>query len=183
MKFPIIKVAFFVAQFLFVLPIGAQDIIITHMAQKIEAKVLEVSKSEIRYKEWDNLEGPTFVLGAEEVVTIIYANGKVVLYNQIESKGKKNKTNLANNSSSYGLDGRSIIGGLPLPSESAEVEGSVVVEIRVNKAGNVVFATCVGGTITDQRTIQLAIDAARKAKFTDGDQEQVGTITYEFTTK
>lgn len=60
----------------------AQDIIVTTDAQKIEAKILEVSKSEIRYKEKDNLDGPTFVLSTEEISSIVYANGKVVLYNR-----------------------------------------------------------------------------------------------------
>lgn len=60
----------------------AQDIIVTTDAQKIEAKILEVSKTEIKYKEKDNLEGPTFVLETKEISSIIYANGKVVLYNQ-----------------------------------------------------------------------------------------------------
>ena len=62
--------------------IFAQDIIVTNDAQKIEAKILEVSKSEIRYKEQDNLDGPTFVLETNEISSIIYSNGKVVLYNQ-----------------------------------------------------------------------------------------------------
>lgn len=60
----------------------AQDVIVTTDAQKIEAKILEVSKSEIKYKEKGNLNGPTFVLGTEEINSIIYSNGKVVLYNQ-----------------------------------------------------------------------------------------------------
>jgi hypothetical protein len=65
-----------------IVSICAQDIIITNDAQKIEAKILEVSKTEIKYKEMDNLEGPTFVLETQEISTVIYANGKVVLYNQ-----------------------------------------------------------------------------------------------------
>ena len=52
----------------------AQDIIVTK-------EVLEVSTSEIRYQELDNLDGPVFVLRTDEIVTIIYANGKVVLFN------------------------------------------------------------------------------------------------------
>lgn len=60
----------------------AQDIIITKDAKKIEAKILEVSKSEIKYKDFDNLEGPTFILEVEEINSITYQNGKVVLYNQ-----------------------------------------------------------------------------------------------------
>lgn len=60
----------------------AQDIIVTKDAQKMEVKILEVSKTEIKYKEKDNLNGPTFILETKEINSIIYSNGKVVLYNQ-----------------------------------------------------------------------------------------------------
>lgn len=63
-------------------PIFAQDIIVTTDAKKIEAQILEVSKSEIKYKEYDNLDGPTFIISTDEISSIIYKNGKVVLYNQ-----------------------------------------------------------------------------------------------------
>lgn len=61
---------------------SAQDIIVTTAAQKIEAKITEVTKSEVRYKEKNYLDGPTFVISTDEISSIIYANGKVVLYNQ-----------------------------------------------------------------------------------------------------
>lgn len=64
----------------------AQDIIVTTDARKIEAKITEVTKSEIRYKEKGYLDGPTFVINADEISSIIYANGKVVLYNQPAEK-------------------------------------------------------------------------------------------------
>lgn len=70
----------------------AQDIIVTIDAQKIEAKILEVSKSEIKYKEKGNLNGPTFVLGTEEINSVIYSNGKVVLYNQPADTEKSEET-------------------------------------------------------------------------------------------
>ena len=60
----------------------AQDIILTTDAKKIEAKITEVTKSEIRYKEKDYLDGPTFFISTDEINSIIYGNGKVVLYNQ-----------------------------------------------------------------------------------------------------
>lgn len=60
----------------------AQDIIITNNSQKIEAKILEVSKTEIKYKELDNIDGPTFVIETNDINSIIYSNGKVVLYQQ-----------------------------------------------------------------------------------------------------
>lgn len=66
------------------------DIILTTDANKIEAKITEVSKSEIRYKEKDNLDGPTFVLETADIHSILYANGKVVLYNQQSTDNTSN---------------------------------------------------------------------------------------------
>ena len=80
----------------------------------------------------------------------------------------------------WSLDGRDIKGTLPIPSNEFKQEGTVIVEIRVNPAGQVVSARQTGGNISDKQTIQLALDAARKAKFTEGDKDQIGTITYKF---
>jgi len=60
----------------------AQDIIVTRDAKRVEAKILEVSSTEIKYKEFNNLEGPTFVLQAAEINTIIYQNGTVKVFDQ-----------------------------------------------------------------------------------------------------
>jgi len=58
----------------------AVDVIITSDAKKIDAKILEVSKTEIKYKEADNLEGPTFIMETSEINSIIYASGKVAVF-------------------------------------------------------------------------------------------------------
>ena len=76
------KLTFLMCTLIVAVSLFAQDIIVTNDAQKIEAKILEVSKTEIKYKEKDNLDGPTFVLETKEISSVIYANGKVVLYNQ-----------------------------------------------------------------------------------------------------
>ena len=82
---------------------------------------------------------------------------------------------------SWNLSGRGIKGTLPPPSNNYNQEGKVVVQIRVNAAGNVIDAReTTGGTISDKQTIQVALEAARKAKFTEGDHDQIGTITYIF---
>ena len=83
-------------------------------------------------------------------------------------------------SGSWSLAGRGIKGNLPQPSKDFKQEGKVVVQIRVNAAGQVVNATITGGDVSDKTTQQLALDAARKAKFTEGDHDQIGTITYIF---
>ena len=76
------KAVFGIAALLLSFGAYAQDIIVTTDAKKIEAKITEVTKSEIRYKEKDYIDGPTFVISTDEISSIIYANGKVVLYSQ-----------------------------------------------------------------------------------------------------
>ena len=81
---------------------------------------------------------------------------------------------------SWSLAGRGIKGNLPQPSKDFKQEGKVVVQIRVNAAGQVINATITGGDVSDKTTQQLALDAAKRAKFTEGDHDQIGTITYIF---
>ena len=101
-----------------------------------------------------------------------------------ESKGEGQKGNPVGHGSaggnSWALAGRGIKGTLPQPSNDFKQEGRVIVEIRVNAAGQVVSVTHKGGTISDTQTIRLALEAARKAQFTEGDHDQIGTITYNF---
>lgn len=100
------------------------------------------------------------------------------------SQGEGTKGNPVGHGSSGGnswsLAGRGIRGTLPQPANTFNQEGRVIVEIRVNAAGKVVSATHKGGTVSDKQTIQLALEAARKASFTEGDHDQIGTITYNF---
>ena len=101
-----------------------------------------------------------------------------------DSQGSGQKGNPVGHGSSGGnewsLSGRGIRGTLPQPANTFNQEGRVIIEIRVNAAGNVTSATIKGGNISDKQTQQLALEAARKAKFTEGNQVQIGTITYNF---
>ena len=101
-----------------------------------------------------------------------------------ESQGDGQRGNPVGHGSSGGnswsLAGRGIKGTLPQPSNDFKQEGKVIVQIRVNAAGQVVNATITGGDVSDKQTQQLALDAAKKAKFTEGDHDQIGTITYIF---
>lgn len=67
----------------------AQDIIVTKDAQKVEAKILEVSETEIKYKDWSYLEGPTFSMKLYNISTIIYANGQVMTFNQQNEEAQR----------------------------------------------------------------------------------------------
>jgi TonB family protein len=70
---------------------------------------------------------------------------------------------------------------LPKPSSDFAQAGVVVVRIQVDAAGNVTNAMVADGTtVSDRGTQQLALQAARQAKFTEGDTPQMGKITYTF---
>lgn len=84
------------------LNIFAQDIIITNDEQRIEAKISEVSETSIKYKEIDNLDGPTFVLSVDKINTIIYSNGKVKIFehpasSEIVQQTKQQATTMQSN--------------------------------------------------------------------------------------
>lgn len=59
-------------------PLCAQDVIVMNnaAAEEIEAKVLEVSSEQIKYKKWSNPDGPTFTVAASDVFVIKYQNGE-----------------------------------------------------------------------------------------------------------
>lgn len=54
----------------------AQDRITTKDGTDIQAKILEVGSSEIKYKKFSNLEGPTYTISKEDILIITYANGE-----------------------------------------------------------------------------------------------------------
>jgi len=62
-----------------VFSIYAQDIITLKNGNEIKAKVLEITPTEIKYKRYENLEGPTVVIRRAEVYAITYENGETEL--------------------------------------------------------------------------------------------------------
>ena len=67
-----------------------QDIIIKKNADEIKAKVVEVGIDNIKYKKFDNLEGPTYVIPKYELFMIRYENGtKDVFKEKFENNLKK----------------------------------------------------------------------------------------------
>ncbi|MDR2286593.1 MAG: TonB family protein [Prevotellaceae bacterium] len=85
----------------------------------------------------------------------------------------------------HNLNGRSVVGGFPLPAYNSQNQGIVVVEVAVNQDGKVTKATAVGkgSTVQDAKLWKAAEEAAFKAKFNvkkDAPISQVGTITYVF---
>lgn len=61
----------------------AQDIIYTLDSRRIEAKVLEITDEDIRYKTFDNLEGPDYRMSLDRVVRIVFENGTEKVFSQV----------------------------------------------------------------------------------------------------
>lgn len=80
----------------------AQDIIVTKEGKDIQAKVLEITETEIKYLDFENQDGPTYTLNKANVVLIRYQNGK----NEVFSDDSKPKNGTYKpNTSTYVTDG------------------------------------------------------------------------------
>ena len=83
------------------------------------------------------------------------------------------------------LEGRSIMGSLPIPEYTVNMSGTVVVRILVNQHGAVTSATpgATGTTVQDRTLWEASKNAALKAQFNlnaTAPAVQEGTITYIF---
>ena len=82
-----------------------------------------------------------------------------------------------------GLRGRGLVGNLPVPSYPGNVSGKIVIRVAVDQHGRVTSAVYEpkGSTSSDAALVAAAIEAAKRARFTESRSfVQGGTITYNF---
>jgi len=107
----------------------AQDVIVTRQAARIDAKILEVSETEVKYKKTSNPDGPVFVLSTDSIATIAYYNGEVQVFK--EKKKPEQKLQLLNHQVNEDVllvrKGRKIVnqkdGGKKVPDNLREMLG------------------------------------------------------------
>lgn len=68
------------------LKVFSQDIIIFKSGDEVEAKVLEISTDIVKYKKWNNQNGPTYSSGKVEIFMIKYQNGTKDIFNDFQVK-------------------------------------------------------------------------------------------------
>ena len=73
---------------------SAQDIITKNDGTDIQAKVMEVGQSQISYKKFSNLNGPTYTLSLSEILMITYENGEREMYNTEKSSLPQGKISI-----------------------------------------------------------------------------------------
>lgn len=54
----------------------AQDVIVKRDGEEIQCRILEVSTNKVKYKQWKNQDGPTFVEKKTDVLMLKYENGQ-----------------------------------------------------------------------------------------------------------
>jgi hypothetical protein len=89
------ELVFCIFMLLFLAPhfIKAQDKIHKTDNTVIEAKVIEITDVEIKYKIFSNQSGPTYTIGIPEVSMIVYENGEKEVYNEPKVKPTTAVTN------------------------------------------------------------------------------------------
>jgi len=92
--------------------VTAQDLIILRDGSVIESKVTEISPTEIRYKRFDHLDGPTIVVPASNVLSIRYENGKVESITASPVPNQKQKNTPVENSGNTAINPNKFIFGI-----------------------------------------------------------------------
>lgn len=89
----------------------AQDVIVLHDGNTIVSKVLEITKSDIKYKKYDNIDGPSYSLNRSAVQKINYENGSVEEIADIDMKIGSLKKAKTLKIMSYIIGGGAVIAG------------------------------------------------------------------------
>jgi uncharacterized membrane protein len=92
-----VKKICFVLGLIFINHIKAQDSLFFLNKNSIAAKVLEIGVDEIKYKRFDNIEGPLYIVSRNEVGYIKYTNGKTDSVYKPKSTALNYQTSIQNN--------------------------------------------------------------------------------------
>ena len=64
----------------------SQDTIVKINSDQLIVKIIEISSTDVRYKKWSYLDGPTFVINRSEILKIKYANGETDIISNYSNK-------------------------------------------------------------------------------------------------
>lgn len=70
--------------------VSAQDIITKKDGTDVQAKILEVTSTEIKYKKYSNLKGPTYLLPKSDILIVRYENGENEIFNESQTASALN---------------------------------------------------------------------------------------------
>ena len=108
-------IAVFVLFFWNILPADAQDLIILRDGNTIEARVTEISPTEIKYRRFNHLSGPVIVIPRADVLSIKYENGTTEIMNPASTPRQGTSQQGVSNSAQSGAPAslQQILNGMP----------------------------------------------------------------------
>ena len=74
----------------------SQDLITMRSGEDIQVKILEVSQDAIKYKKYDNLEGPVFTINKADALMIRYENGTKDIFNEVQKTSNVSSAGIGN---------------------------------------------------------------------------------------
>ena len=102
----------------------AQDFIVLKTGSEIKSKIVELTPTEVKYKAFDNLDGPTITIEKATVFMLRYQNGKSEVVNALAAKTEaakdpsvkkpKNEFSPTPTNKNSGFTG-TVFGGVALP--------------------------------------------------------------------
>lgn len=119
----------------------SQDIITLADGRTVKAKILEISPETIRYKKFDNQDGPTFAVPITEITKVRYANGSEDTFN---TEPVKSTTPAVKGSSTLQI----FQGKLNLDDPETEK----YIEAIAKVAGAILLERCISGTADNTTT-------------------------------
>lgn len=129
--------------------VTAQDVILKKDNSTILSKVLEVNNTEIKYKKWSNLDGPTYSITRSEVTSISYQNGEVEKFSDNASEPTQtNAGNTQQTSTQYN-------GYMDHKGENLTMDGRILFDSEVRN-------------LVDEQTYQRYLEIKNRAKIQYG---------------
>jgi hypothetical protein len=116
----------------------SQDLIIKNDKTEIKSKVVEISDASIKYKRWDNQNGPNYSISPAEVFMIIYANGIREIVKSKVSEEKVDYENKRKDSLVVANSNATIKSNISV-NKSSDIGGSSVNALVNTKTTNNVF--------------------------------------------
>ena len=145
------KIALFTFLLFIINQAYSQDLITTTSNKEIKAKVVEVTSESVKYKKFDNPDGPTYTVNLSEIKKIKYTNGDEDVF-EPKSAAKTSSSN-DGNTSNEGKDTPAIFKG---KFDTGNEETHDYLEAIAKNAGTRLLEKCAGHM--DNYTVEIFWD-------------------------
>ena len=84
----------------------SQDVIIKKSGEEIKSKIIELTNNDVKYKKFDNQNGPIFTILKSEVFIIKYENGTKDVFNEEKPILESNTSNKTSGTEDFFMKGK-----------------------------------------------------------------------------